>query len=110
MLRIKFLIVPAVVGLALVMAPTNPVLAKGEKITICHMDRETGETETIRIGVGAQAAHDNHGDDTTKACPGPKVEICHAPLGNPDMKFTILVNEDEVAQHEAHGDDLVACS
>jgi len=110
MFRLKILMIPFIVGVTMIMALANPVWAKGEKITICHLDQETGVTETIRIGVGAEAAHMNHRDDTTKACPGPKVEICHAPLGNPDMKFTILIDEGEVAQHAAHGDDLVACS
>lgn len=108
MFRLKILTIPFIVGVAMILALANPVWAKGEKITICHMDPDTQEMETIRIGVGAQVAHLAHGDALVP-CPGPKVEICHAPPGNPDKKFTLLVDEGEVAQHEAHGDTSGAC-
>ena len=113
MFRIKILIVPAIVGVAMVITPTNPVLAQAQKITICHIDQETQELQTIRIGVGAQAAHDRHGDDLDGPCPGPKVEICHSPPGNPDKMFTLLVDEAEVGEHtdpiDGHGDTLGPC-
>jgi hypothetical protein len=110
MLRVKFLIVPAVVGLALVLAPTNPVLAQADKTTICHLDRETGDTETIRIATKAEAIHLSHGD-ILGVCPSEaeKVEICHQAPPNTGKTFTLLVDADEEQEHLDHGDSSGSC-
>ena len=113
MSRVKILIVPAIVGLAMVMAPTNSVLAQGEKVTLCHLDQETQEVKMITIGTGAVAAHLAHGDslDLTRCQDdGAKVEICHVPPDNPDNAHTISVgSEDAVADHLGHGDTEGPC-
>ncbi len=110
MLRIKFLIVPAIVGVALVMAPTNPVLAQADKTTICHLDRENGYTETIRIATKAEAIHFNHGD-IPGVCPSEaeKVQICHQAPPMTGKTFTLLVDTDEEQEHLDHGDLSGSC-
>lgn len=39
-----------------------------------------------------------------------KVEICHIPPGNPDNKHTIMVSQNAVDAHLAHGDHLGDCN
>ncbi len=41
---------------------------------------------------------------------GNKVTICHTPPGNPDNAHTILVSENAVPAHLAHGDSLGSCA
>ena len=114
MLRVKFLIVPAVVGLALVMAPTNPVLAQADKTTICHVDQETGESTLISVGPNAAPAHRAHLGDTfpvtagdVAACDGSKVFICHH--AGPTKMFSLLIDADEVQEHLDHLDSSGTC-
>ena len=38
------------------------------------------------------------------AAAGVKVTVCHTPPGNPDNFFDILVSENALAAHLAHGD------
>jgi len=42
--------------------------------------------------------------------PDVKVTLCHVPPGNPENAHTIIVNEEDVAEHIAHGDVLGSCN
>ncbi len=114
MFRIKFLIVPAVVGVAMVMAPANLVWAKQDKVVVCHVDQETGEDTLISVGPNAAPAHRVHLGDTfpvipddVAACDGSKVLICHQ--AGPTKMFTLLIDADEVQEHLDHLDSSGPC-
>ena len=54
----------------------------------------------------------NGGCDKNKSsskCEYPKVKICHIPPGNPDNAHTIVVSQNAVPAHLAHGDTLGPC-
>ena len=82
--KMMMLIVPTIVGIALVMAPTTPVWAMKDKVLVCHYDDETGEQSLISVSPQAAEAHDtNHPNDTfpvtqeeAEACDGSKVLVC----------------------------------
>lgn len=113
MSRVKILMVPAIMGLAMVMAPISPALAQADKTTICHMDQDTGEVKMITIAARAVAVHLVHGDSldlTLCQDDGAKVEICHVPPDNPDNAHTIRIGSaDALADHLAHGDSEGPC-
>ena len=43
------------------------------------------------------------------AGPASRTEICHSPPGNPDNFQTIVVSENALPAHLAHGDHVGAC-
>ena len=50
------------------------------------------------------------GDPNGDELPDVKVTLCHVPPGNPGNAHTIIVNEEDVAEHIAHGDTRGSCS
>ncbi len=123
MFRIKILMLSAIVGVAMVMAPTNPVWAQPPtREEICHVDQETGAMHTMTVSEKALEAHRQHiGDIVTGRCtilvgepPMPvelasKTTICHT--DEEDLtQHTITVAAAAVPDHLGHGDDLSACS
>jgi hypothetical protein len=114
MFRVRILVVlSALVGVAMVMAPTTPLWARQTKVTICHFDEETLMLKAITIPTATAekhlAQHPNDTSDLTQ-CPGAKVMVCHMPPGNPSNAHTIAIEEGDVADHLAHGDSLGPCS
>ena len=61
------------------LAFSQSALAKGgggqQKVTLCHVDQETGEEITITVGAPAVPAHLAHGD-TLGECPAPICNEC----------------------------------
>ena len=114
MSRVKILMVPAIVGVAMVMAPANLVWAKQDKILVCHVDQETGEFTLISVGPDAAPAHRAHLGDTfpttqedAEECDDSKVLICHN--AGPAKMFTLLINADELQEHLDHLDTEGPC-
>ena len=46
---------------------------------------------------------------STNAEDGPKITICHIPLGNPDNAHEITISINALPAHLAHGDSVGAC-
>ena len=76
-------------------------MQKLEEITV---KRIAHATIPLIVAVGALI----HGD-SVEAAADHKVEVCHVPPGNPDNPITILIPEQAVAAHLAHGDFLGSC-
>ena len=114
MFRLKILMIPFIVGVAMIMALANPVWAKQDKAVVCHVDKETGESTLISVGPNAAPAHMAHPGDTfpvipddVAACDGSKVFICHH--AGPTKTFTLLIDADEVQEHLDHLDSSGLC-
>jgi LPXTG-motif cell wall-anchored protein len=58
-------------------------------------------TAAVLLSIGAEPVVAGSGND--------KVVICHIPPGNPDNAHTIVVSENAVPAHLAHGDTLGPC-
>ncbi len=55
-----------------------------QKVTLCHVDQETGEEITITVGAPAVPAHLAHGDNLGECS---VVPICNECLGNAETAF-----------------------
>lgn len=119
MFRIKILMLSAIVGVAMVMASTNPVWAeRGNKTTLCHIpDDPTELASTIRVAPSAAVNHMAHGDmvgrceemDPVVDVGVEKFEICHEAPPDSGNMFTLLVDADEEQEHLDHLDSSGPC-
>ena len=118
MFRFKMmLIVPTIVGIAMVLAQTVPAWARRpEMVLVCHADQETGEQSLISVHPrGAEAHSMNHPDDTfpqneeqAAECDGTKVLVCHQ--AGPAQTFTLLIDAEDLDEHLEHGDEEGPCN
>ncbi len=123
MFRFKtMLIVPTIVGIAMILAQTTPAWARRpDMVLVCHFDEETGEQSLISVHPrGAEAHATNHPNDTfpqdaeqAAECDGSKVLVCHhaGPPGAPVQMFTLLLDEEDADEYLAeHPDRQGPCS
>jgi len=114
MFRFKtMLIVPTIVGIAMVLAQTAPAWARRpEMALVCHVDQETGERTLISVHPRALDAHSAHGDTfplSPEECESDKVLVCHH--AGPAQMFTLLIDADDLEEHLLeHGDTEGPCS